>query len=50
LGSDSRDRLADAPEGFNTRRAGVTAGRLEPFEIVRYQCVSDPSGRRCVMP
>ena len=32
LGPDDVRVFPDAPEGFNTRRAGVPAGRLEPFE------------------
>jgi len=32
LGPDDVRVFPDAPEGFNTRRAGVAAGRLEPFE------------------
>ncbi len=32
LGPDDVRAFPDAPEGFNTRRVGVAAGRLEPFE------------------
>ena len=32
LGPDDVRVFPDAPEGFNARRAGVPAGRLEPFE------------------
>ena len=32
LGPDDVRVFPDAPEGFNRRRAGVPAGRLEPFE------------------
>jgi hypothetical protein len=32
LGPDDVRVFPDAPAGFNTRRAGVPAGRLEPFE------------------
>jgi enterochelin esterase-like enzyme len=32
LGPDDVRAFPDAPEGFNTRRVGVPAGRLEPFE------------------
>ena len=32
LGPDDVRTFPDAPPGFNTRRAGVPAGRLEPFE------------------
>jgi enterochelin esterase-like enzyme len=32
LGPDDIRAFPDAPEGFNTRRDGVAAGRLEPFE------------------
>jgi enterochelin esterase-like enzyme len=32
LGPDDVRVFPDAPDGFNTRRAGVPAGRLEPFE------------------
>ena len=32
LGPDDVRAFPDAPEGFNTRRAGVPAGRIEPFE------------------
>jgi enterochelin esterase-like enzyme len=32
LGPDDVRAFPDAPEGFNTRRGGVAAGRLEPFE------------------
>jgi enterochelin esterase-like enzyme len=32
LGPDDIRAFPDAPEGFNTRRADVAAGRLEPFE------------------
>ena len=32
LGPDDVRAFPDAPPGFNTRRAGVTAGRIEPFE------------------
>lgn len=32
LGPDDVRVLPDAPEGFNTRREGVPAGRIEPFE------------------
>jgi hypothetical protein len=32
LGPDGVPAFPDAPEGFNTRRVGVPAGRLEPFE------------------
>jgi enterochelin esterase-like enzyme len=31
LGPDDVRMFPDAPEGFNTRRAGVPAGRIEPF-------------------
>ena len=32
LGPDDVRAFPDAPPGFNTRRAGVPAGRIEPFE------------------
>ena len=32
LGPDDVRAFPDAPAGFNTRRAGVPAGRIEPFE------------------
>ena len=32
LGPDDIRAFPDAPAGFNTRRAGVPAGRIEPFE------------------
>jgi enterochelin esterase-like enzyme len=32
LGPDDIRAFPDAPPGFNTRRAGVPAGRIEPFE------------------
>src|SRR5689334_20813325 len=32
LGPDDVRVFPDAPAGFNTRRAGVPAGRIEPFE------------------
>lgn len=32
LGPDDVRAFPDAPDGFNTRRAGVAAGRIEPFE------------------
>ena len=32
LGPDDVRTFPDAPPGFNTRRAGVPAGRIEPFE------------------
>ena len=32
LGPDDVRAFPDAPEGFNTRREGIAAGRLEPFE------------------
>jgi enterochelin esterase-like enzyme len=32
LGPDDVRAFPDAPLGFNTRRAGVPAGRIEPFE------------------
>jgi enterochelin esterase-like enzyme len=32
LGPDDVRAFPDAPQGFNTRRADVAAGRLEPFE------------------
>ena len=32
LGPDDVRAFPDAPDGFNTRRAGVPAGRIEPFE------------------
>src|SRR4026209_2272435 len=32
LGPDDFRAFPDAPPGFNTRRAGVPAGRIEPFE------------------
>jgi enterochelin esterase-like enzyme len=32
LGPDDVRAFPDAPDGFNTRRAAVPAGRLEPFE------------------
>jgi enterochelin esterase-like enzyme len=32
LGPDDVRAFPDAPSGFNTRRAGVPAGRIEPFE------------------
>ena len=31
LGPDDVRMFPDAPEGFNIRRAGVPAGRIEPF-------------------
>ena len=32
LGPDDVRAFPDAPPGFNTRHAGVPAGRIEPFE------------------
>ena len=32
LGPDDVRAFPDAPAGFNTRRAGIPAGRIEPFE------------------
>src|SRR5687767_2874199 len=32
LGPDDVRAFPDAPPGFNTRRAGVPSGRIEPFE------------------
>ena len=32
LGPDDIRAFPDAPPGFNTRRAGIPAGRIEPFE------------------
>src|SRR5688500_9520254 len=32
LGPDDVRAFPDAPPGFNTRRAGVPAGRIEPFQ------------------
>lgn len=32
LGADDVRLFPDAPAGFNTRRAGIPAGRIEPFE------------------
>jgi enterochelin esterase-like enzyme len=32
LGPDDGRAFPDAPAGFNTRRPGVPAGRIEPFE------------------
>src|SRR4030095_4148438 len=32
LGPDDVRAFPDAPQGFNTRRAGVPTGRIEPFE------------------